>query len=73
MMTLSPDERHKRRRSVRLHVIVALGTLLLLIPINFVISRDYPWWLWVLTAWLPVLAVHTAWAMGLFGSNKEGS
>ena len=55
-----------RRRALRLHIIVALAALLLLIPLNFLITPRYPWWMWVLVAWMPLIAGHTAWAMGLF-------
>ena len=72
-MSLSPEERLRRARSVRLHVIVALLTLLVLIAVNAFTSSRYPWWLWVLTAWMPLIALHTAWGMGLFDRNKEGS
>jgi hypothetical protein len=27
----------------------------------------------LLTAWMPLLALHTGWGMGLFERNKEGS
>ena len=72
-MTISPEERRKRARSVRLHVIAALLTLLLLIAVNALFTSRYPWWLWVLMAWMPLIAGHTAWSMGLFERNhKEG-
>ena len=67
---LKPEERMRRGRKVRLHVIVALLALLVLIAINALFSSRYPWWLWVLTAWMPLIAGHTAWAMGLF-DRKE--
>ena len=70
---ITPEERLRRARTVRLHVIVALFTLLLLIVVNALISSHYPWWLWVLMAWMPVIAIHTAWGMGLFDRRKEGS
>jgi hypothetical protein len=63
----------RRGRIVRKHVIVALLTLLVLIAANAIFSSRYPWWLWVLIAWMPLIAAHTAWAMGLFERNKEGS
>ncbi len=72
-MNLSREERMRRARSVRLHVIVALFTLLGLIALNAVLSSHYPWWLWVLMVWMPLIAAHTAWSMGLFDRNKEGS
>ena len=61
----------RRGRMVRLHVIVALLTLLVLIAINGLFSSRYPWWLWVLTAWMPLIACHTAWAMGLFDRDRK--
>ena len=70
---MKPEERMRRARSVRLHVIAALVTLLVLIAVNALTSSRYPWWLWVLMAWMPLIAVHTAWGMGLFDRNREGS
>ena len=72
-MSISPEERMRRARSVRLHVIVALLALLVLIAVNALVSSAYPWWLWVLMAWMPLIAGHTAWSMGLFDRDKEGS
>ena len=71
-VTTSPEERMRRARFVRLHVIVALCTLLVLIVINALFTAKYPWWLWVLMVWMPFIAAHTAWSMGLFDRNKEG-
>ncbi len=52
-------------------------TLLVLIAVNALFSSRYPWWLWVLMAWMPLVALHTAWSIGLFdkllGKDKEGS
>ena len=71
-MAITPEERMRRNRAVRLHVIVALLILLLLIAVNAFTSSQNPWWLWVLMAWMPLVAGHTAWAMGLFDRNNEG-
>lgn len=71
-MSLTPEERLRRARSVRLHVIVALFSLLVLIAINALFTSRYPWWLWVLMVWMPLIAAHTAWSMGLFERNREG-
>ena len=68
---LTSEERMRRGRKVRLHVIVALLTLLVLIAVNALFSSRYPWWLWVLTAWIPLIAGHTAWAMGLFDRDRK--
>jgi hypothetical protein len=61
----------RRSRSVRRHVIVALLVLLALIAVNAFTNRSNPWWLWVLMVWMPLVAAHTAWAMGLF-DRKNG-
>ncbi len=62
-------DRPARLRSLRLHIIVALGALMLLIVVNFLATPGYPWWIWVLMAWMPLIALHTAWAMELFGAR----
>ena len=50
-----------------------VGTfLLVLIAVNALVSHAYPWWLWVLMAWMPLIAGHTAWAMGLFDRDRDG-
>ncbi len=72
-MSLTPEERVRRGQIVRKHVIVGLLMLLVLIAVNALFSSRYPWWLWVLIAWMPLIAAHTAWAMGMFERKKEGS
>ena len=68
---MSEEERHAaRRRGLRTHVLVALGTILVLIAVNAVTSPGYPWWMWVAVAWGAPLAVHVAYAMELFGGGK---
>ena len=71
-MKPAPEERMRRARIVRLHLIVALPTLLVLIAVNAIVSHQYPWWLWALTVWLPFIALHIAWAQGLFDRNTKG-
>ena len=68
---LSPEERLRRARYVRLHLIAALLTFLVLIAANAIFSSRYPWWLWVLTAWVPLMAAHTAWSRGLFDRKES--
>ena len=72
-MSLPREERLRRARQWRLHLIVALFSLLALIGANATLSRQYPWWLWVLTAWAPLLVLHFAWAKGLFDRSNKGS
>ncbi|MBL8837556.1 MAG: hypothetical protein JNL66_15000 [Alphaproteobacteria bacterium] len=67
-MTAAPRD---RVRSLRLHIIVALGALLVLIPLNLFTTPRNPWWLYVLMAWMPLIAGHAAWAMGMFGNGNR--
>jgi uncharacterized membrane protein YdbT with pleckstrin-like domain len=69
-LSLAREERMRRDRAVRLHLIAALLTLLVLIAVNALFSSRYPWWLWVLTVWAPLFIGHAAWARGLFDRNK---
>ena len=62
---------NNQMRGLRLHLLVGLGGLLVLIPVNFFVSRQSPWWLYVLMAWMPFVAGHTGWAMGIFGSRND--
>jgi hypothetical protein len=64
-------DRAGRLRSLRLHVIVALGMLMVLIVVNVLTTPANPWWIYVLMAWMPLVAIHTAWAMELFGSRGK--
>ena len=50
-----------------------MGVLAFLIVINALFWHRNPWWLWVLIAWMPLIALHTAWAMGLIrlGGRKD--
>lgn len=66
-----PDTRAAHIRALRLHVIAALGTLLVLIVANFLTTPAYPWWIYALMVWMPLVAIHTAWAMELFGGSKD--
>ena len=59
----------RRRRGLRIHVLVALCAILALIAVNAITTPGYPWWMWVAVAWGAPLAVHVAWASGLFGSG----
>jgi hypothetical protein len=58
------------RRGLRLHLLVALATTMVLIVVNFLTTPAYPWWMWVAVAWGAPLAVHVAIAMELFRSRN---
>ncbi len=58
-------ERARRRlRGFIIHLMVYFAVMLLLVPINIVLS-DRPWFLLPMVGWGAPLALHAAWAMGL--------
>lgn len=71
-----PDEekarRDRRRRSSLLnHFIAFFGVAVVLVPLNFVLTPDNVWFFYPLVAWGAPLAVHTAYAMGLFDNRDQ--
>jgi uncharacterized membrane protein YdbT with pleckstrin-like domain len=70
-MKVNAAERIRRGKSLRRHIMWAMIILMVLIPVNFLATPGYPWWMWVMMGWLPLIAGHTAYAMGLFDRNEE--
>jgi uncharacterized membrane protein YdbT with pleckstrin-like domain len=71
---LSAREQERRRRAamlrgIRVHVLIALVTTMILIVVNYLTTPAYPWWMWVAVAWGAPLAVHVAIAMEIFRSK----
>ncbi|HYE52591.1 MAG TPA: 2TM domain-containing protein [Azospirillaceae bacterium] len=63
-----PDTTAARRRSGLLnHFLAYFAVAVVLVPVNFLTTPDRPWFYIPLVLWMAPLAVHVAWAMGLFG------
>jgi hypothetical protein len=59
----SPEIAGRNRRRLRgflNHLII------LLLPVNVLLTPGYPWFVFPLVAWGAPLAIHAAYAMGLF-------
>lgn len=56
----------RRRKWLLNHFIAYLAVLVVAVPVNFLTTPEQPWFLLILVGWGAPLAVHTAWAMGLF-------
>lgn len=60
-------ERARRRlRSFIVHLIIYFAAMTVLLPVNFIFTPDRPWVILPLVGWGAPLALHAAWAMGLF-------
>lgn len=55
-----------RLRGFKFHLIAYFAVMVVLVAINLLATPDTPWFVWPMVGWGPVLAIHTAWAMGLF-------
>ncbi|HEV7371891.1 2TM domain-containing protein [Arenibaculum sp.] len=61
-----------RLRGFLNHLIVFFLVMIVLVPVNFVLTPDRPWFVFLLVGWGAPLALHAAYAMGLFGSTGRG-
>ena len=73
MTERAPDEEARyRRQKARLtgfrnHVIGYFVVMAVLVPVNLLTDPETPWFVWPMVGWGPILALHAAFAMGLFG------
>ncbi|MCA3261122.1 MAG: 2TM domain-containing protein [Telmatospirillum sp.] len=59
------------RRALQIHFGVAFAVVAALALVNLLFVPGFHWWALVAVGWGVPLAIHTAFAMGLFGS-KDG-
>ena len=64
----------RRLRGFGLHLILYFGVMVVLVPVNFYLTPENPWFLFPMIGWGSVLGLHVAYAMGLFrgllGNNR---
>ncbi|MBI2978069.1 MAG: 2TM domain-containing protein [Rhodospirillales bacterium] len=49
------------------HLAVFFAAMVVLVPINFFVTPHNPWFVLPMVGWGSLLALHAAYAMGLFG------
>ena len=65
-------ERARRRlRGFVIHLMIYFAVMTVLLPVNFIFTPDHLWALFPLVGWGAPLALHAAWAMGLFGGSRR--
>lgn len=65
-------ERARRRlRGFGWHLIGYFAAMLVIVPVNLILSPDFAWFLLPLVGWGAVLAIHVAYAMGLFDMFRQ--
>ena len=62
-----PLAQRRRLRGFGNHLLAYFAVMVVLVPLNVFTAPDTPWFLFPLVGWGAPLALHAAWAMGLFG------
>ena len=55
----------RRQRQFGFHLAGYFVVMVVLVPLNFMIDRSNPWFLFPMVAWGAPLAIHAAFVMGL--------
>ena len=56
----------RRLKGFGLHLMGYFAAMIVLVAVNFTVDPDNPWFTLPMVGWMAVLAVHAAYAMGLF-------
>jgi hypothetical protein len=77
MTELPPEDTsssaRNRLRGFLNHLIIYFSAMIVLAPVNFFLTPDRLWFVFPLVAWGAPLAIHAAFAMGLFESWRRAS
>lgn len=57
----------RRLKGFGTHLAVFFAAMVVLVPINFFVTPHDPWFVLPMVGWGSLLALHAAYAMGLFG------
>lgn len=60
------DRAAERMRGLKRHLLAYFAVMVVLVLVNLLATPRYIWFVLPMVGWGPVLAIHTAWAMGLF-------
>ena len=58
-------KRARRRLNGFVYHLIAYVMVAMLSVVGNLLTSDYPWFLLPVVGWMPVLALHVAWVMGL--------
>ncbi len=59
----------RRLRGFRIHLLAYFAIMAVLVVVNLATGPANPWFVWPMVGWGGVLAIHAAYAMGLFGGG----
>ncbi len=64
------DRAPRRLRGFRNHLLGYFAVMAVVVPVNLLTDPRNPWFLVPLVGWGAPLALHAAYAMGLFGGGR---
>ncbi len=70
-MRENEDRARRRLRGFGLHLVGYFFVMAVLVTVSLIATPENPWFVWPGVGWGGILAVHAAYAMGLFGSRKS--
>ena len=59
-----------RLRGFKRHLLAYAAAMVVLIVLHVIVQPEQPWFVLFLVGWGAPLAIHCAYAMGLFGGNR---
>lgn len=69
LTTASKNSSRARLRGFRIHLLAYFAVMAVLVVVNLATGPAHPWFVWPMVGWGGVLAIHAAYAMGLFGGS----
>lgn len=67
-----PPAALRRLRGFGLHLLAYFGAMIVLAPVNLIFTPERLWFVLPLVGWGSALALHAAYAMGLFAVFDKG-
>ena len=61
----------RRLRGFAVHLAVYFVVMAAIVPVNILLAPETPWFFLPIVGWAAPLAIHAAYAMGLFGRRRE--
>jgi len=61
----------RRVKGFGTHLLTYFGTMIIAVPLNFWLAPDQVWFVLPMIGWGSVLAIHAAYAMGLFKAFRK--
>lgn len=62
----------RRLKGFGTHLALYFGAMVVLVPVNFLVTPENPWFVLPMVGWGSVLAIHAAYVLGLFRGLFRG-